>query len=211
MANSYKGCNWVPGLEDEQSAYRSELAGISGVLASLKIIVKKFKIDSGTIEIGLDGESALGQAEDDYFLKIHQSSFDIILDIRKRVKDLPINIKWRWIRGHAREKGFRTNWWHLMNEKMDALAKQFMAKQIENNKERYIVRLWYEKWAFYVNGKKLANINKNLIYEYLYGSDNLRYWQHHHDVPMNNPSFEVDWEPARLALNRLSIGTRRFF
>ena len=83
-----------------------------------------------------------------------------------------------------------------MNEKMDALAKQFMAKQIENNKERYTVRLWYEKWAFYVNGNKLANINKNLIYKYLYGSDTLRYWQHHHDVPMNSPSFEVEWEPA---------------
>ena len=62
-----------------------------------------------------------------------------------------------------------------------------------------------------MNGNKLANINENLIYKYLYGSETLRYWQHHHDVPMNNPSFEVDWEPARLALNRLSIGIRRFF
>ena len=121
--NSYKGCNWVPGLENKQSAYQSELAGISGVLASLKTIVKKFKIDSGSIEIGLDGKSFKDQAEEAYFLKMHQSSFDIILDIRRRVKDLPINIKWRWIRGHAREKGFRTNWWHLMNEKVDALAK----------------------------------------------------------------------------------------
>ena len=149
--NSYQGCNWVPGLENEQSAYRSELAGISGLLASLKIIVKKFKITSGSIEIGLDGESAKDQAEDDYFLKIQQSSFDVILDIRRRVKELPINIKWRWIKGHAREKGFRLNWWHLMNEKMDKLAKKFTKKQLDNNKERYTVRLWYEKWAFYVN------------------------------------------------------------
>ena len=209
--NSYQGCNWVPGLENEQSAYRSELAGISGLLASLKIIVKKFKITSGSIEIGLDGESAKDQAEDDYFLKIQQSSFDIILDIRRRVKELPINIKWRWIKGHAREKGFRLNWWHLMNEKMDTLAKKFMKKQIDNNKERYTVRLWYEKWAFYVNGNKLANVNKNAIYEYLYGVETLEYWQYHHDVPMNHPSHAVDWEPARLALNRLSMGIRRIF
>ena len=81
MATSYKGCNWVPGLKDEQSAYRSELAGISGLLASLKIIVKKFKIDSGTIEIGLDGESAFRQADDAYCLTIHPPSFDIILPV----------------------------------------------------------------------------------------------------------------------------------
>ena len=113
-------------------------AGISGILASIKIIVKKFKITSGSIEIVLDGESAKDQAEDDYFLKIHQSSFDIILDIRRRVKDLPINIKWRWIKGHAREKGFRVNWWHIMNEKMDTLAKKYyMEKQLNNNKQRY--------------------------------------------------------------------------
>ena len=98
-----------------------------------------------------------------------------------------------------------------MNEKMDELAKKFMTKQMENNKERYTVRLWYEKWAFYVNGNKLANVNKNAIYEYLYGVETLQYWEGHHDEPMNLPSNSVDWEPARIALNRLSIGLRRFF
>ena len=108
--NSLKGCNWVPGLKHEQSAYQSELAGINGLLSCIKIIVKKFGITNGSIEIGLDGESAKDQAEDDYFLKIQQPSFDIILDIRKRIKDLPIDIKWRWIRGHVREKGYKATW-----------------------------------------------------------------------------------------------------
>ena len=93
--NALKGCNWVPGLPHEQSPYRSELAGINGVLACLKIIVEKFNITEGSIEIGLDGEAAKDQVEDNNFLKILQPSFDILVDIRERIKDLPIDIKWR--------------------------------------------------------------------------------------------------------------------
>ena len=96
-----------------------------------------------------------------------------------------------------------------MNDEMDKLAKGYMKDQLNKNREHYTVRLWYEKWAFYVNGNKLSNINKNSIYEFLHGEKTLDYWRHHHDVPIN-PSHEVDWEPARLATSRLSIGIRRF-
>ena len=132
------------------------------------------------------------------------------MDIRKRIKDLPIAIKWRWIRGHAREKGYKTNWWTSMNEKMDKLAKDYMKDQLKNNREHCTRRLWYEKWALYVNGNKQPSINRNFIYDSLYGEKTLDYWRNHHDIPID-PSHEVDWEPARLAINRLSIGIRRFF
>ena len=85
-----------------------------------------------------------------------------------------------------------------MNEKMDKLAKAYMADQLDNNRENYTVRLWYEKWAFFVNGNKLSSINKNSIYEYLHGEKTLDYWRNHHDVPIL-PNHEVDWEQARLA------------
>ena len=208
--DAFKGCNWVPGLKHEQSAYRSELAGINGLLSSIKIIVKKFNIRSGSIEIGLDGESAKDQAEDDFFLKIHQPSFDIILDIRRRIKELPINIKWRHIKGHAKQKGLPQDWWTQMNDKMDTLAKAYMTDQLNKNREHYTVRLWHEKWAFYVFGNKLSCINKKSIYEFLHGEKTLNYWRTHHDIPIQ-PSHEVDWEPARLAIKRLPLGLRRFF
>ena len=126
------------------------------------------------------------------------------------MKDLPINIKWRWIKGHAREKGFWLTWWHLMNEKMDKLAKDYMQDQLDKNREHYSRRLWYEKWALYVNRNKQSSINCNFIYESLYGEQTLDYWRNHHDIPID-PSHKVDWEPARLAINCLSIGIRRFF
>ena len=66
------GSDFVPGLPDDQSAYCSELAGILGVLYSMEILVTRFFITSGTITIGLDGESALDEARSDWPLQIHQ-------------------------------------------------------------------------------------------------------------------------------------------
>ena len=65
------GTNWVPGSLTTQSAYGSELAGIIGVLSSVKLIIEKFNIQGGSITLVLDGESALKAARGDWRLQIH--------------------------------------------------------------------------------------------------------------------------------------------
>ena len=102
------GSNFVPGLPEDQSAYRSELAGILGVLYSVEILVTHFHTTSGSITIALDGESALDEARGDWPLQIHQPHFDLLQVIRVLVKRLPITVKWKWVRGHQREKGHGT-------------------------------------------------------------------------------------------------------
>ena len=57
------GSNYVTGSADDESAYRSELVGTIGVLATVAILVKQFHITSGAITIALDGESALDEAQ----------------------------------------------------------------------------------------------------------------------------------------------------
>jgi hypothetical protein len=59
IANRIISINAVPGAADEQSAYRSELAGVSGIMHTLKLLCKKFKITQGSVQIGLDGDQAL--------------------------------------------------------------------------------------------------------------------------------------------------------
>ena len=51
--------NTVPGPTDSQSAYRSELAGISGSLLIIQAICNMHHIQNGCITIGLDGQSAM--------------------------------------------------------------------------------------------------------------------------------------------------------
>ena len=51
--------NSVPGNCDEQSAYRSELAGVSGSLSILAAVCTIHDVQSGLVTIGLDGEQAM--------------------------------------------------------------------------------------------------------------------------------------------------------
>ena len=55
--------NWVTGTVIDQSAYRSELAGVCRILACLSIIVQQFDIETDGITIALDGESVINQSK----------------------------------------------------------------------------------------------------------------------------------------------------
>ena len=59
---SVLGTNVVLGNPSEQSSNRSELAGISGSLACILAISKKYDVTSGSITLALDGEQALLKA-----------------------------------------------------------------------------------------------------------------------------------------------------
>ena len=96
------GTNWVTGLEEEQSPYRLELAGMDGALSMVAVTIKFFNIEEGGFTIALDGESAMNTAiASAENLKIHQSCYDILQDIRNRLKLMPdgIEIKWRHVKG----------------------------------------------------------------------------------------------------------------
>ena len=92
LDHSFSGCNWCTGSKEEQSPYRSELAGIIGVLASLAVIIQRHNVNTGTIIIALDGESAMNQARKDAPLHAAQQSFDFFQEIRNRLKSLPLSI-----------------------------------------------------------------------------------------------------------------------
>ena len=49
--------NRVPGIADDHSACRAELAGVCGTITAITKIVQYYKITTGTARIGLDGQS----------------------------------------------------------------------------------------------------------------------------------------------------------
>ena len=49
----------VPGQEDEHDAYRSELAGLFGLVVAVKTLTELGDIKNGVVEVGCDGLSAL--------------------------------------------------------------------------------------------------------------------------------------------------------
>jgi hypothetical protein len=117
--------NSVPGKREEQSAYRSELAGVSGSLSLIAAVCTVHDIHTGSITIGLDGEQAMISAWEDWPLSPAQPDYDLLTDIRAKVRGLPIKVHWKWIKGHEDDGPSHDSLdeWAQANIYMDSLAK----------------------------------------------------------------------------------------
>jgi hypothetical protein len=90
--NSITGANQSPGEAEDQSSYRSELAGILGVLVMVQSLCTLYEIQEGAIEVALDNKSAAEQSAGDWLLRPRQRDYDMLLDIRSRLQELPIQV-----------------------------------------------------------------------------------------------------------------------
>jgi hypothetical protein len=84
-ACSILGLNVVPGHPDDQGAYRSELAGLFGIVLVVAHLCLWAGIGSGGIEIGCDGLSALNKAFDTRPLEPADPHFDMLSSLCKKI------------------------------------------------------------------------------------------------------------------------------
>jgi hypothetical protein len=119
--------NSVPGIREEQSAYRSELAGVSGSLSLIVAICMVHDIHTGLITIGLDGKQAMIAASEDWPLSPARPVYDLLTDIGAKVRGLPIKIHWKWIKGHQDDGPSHASLdeWAQANVYMDSMAKAY--------------------------------------------------------------------------------------
>ena len=206
--NMLTGRNLIPGSAEDQSAYRSELGGVTGVLAAVSVIVHYYDIKQGTLELALDGRSAKNESASTDFLLAGQSSFDILQDIHHRLDLLPITVKFRWVEGHQREKGKTLDWWGKQNDLVDDIAKKFL-KQNASTWQYKLTRLWYEKWTVLINRKKQTRLDHRNLYEALVEPIITDYWRTHHDIPITDPS-KIDWTASYTAVKGLPVHKQRF-
>ena len=94
------GVNVVPGNPTEQSSYWSELGGISGLIAVTSAVCDKYDITTWSIIFALDGKEALSKASSLWPLLSTDPDFDLLSDIRSKLRSLLIQVKWQCIEGH---------------------------------------------------------------------------------------------------------------
>ena len=212
------GANWTTGRKQEQCSHCSELGGIIAILIMLETIAHCYSITSGKVTIRCDNDTAVDQSADDGPIKVDQKSFDYLQEIRNRLKVLPIEVEFLWVKGH--KKGPK-NWWHKRNDFCDRKAKEFLSKCTRGPKKDWrkhdTPKLFYERWAVYVHGVKLARIDKEYLYAITFGSKAyddkgkslLEYWKDHHDMPVGKCDL-VDWELLRATRQSVSPGFNRW-
>ena len=66
----------------------------------LQIITTFFHINTGSVTIGLDCIPAMNRSQSTEPLRPNHPSFDLLQDISNRIKDLPLQLKWRHVESH---------------------------------------------------------------------------------------------------------------
>ncbi|HEY9817588.1 MAG TPA: hypothetical protein V6D20_17545 [Candidatus Obscuribacterales bacterium] len=203
--------NQVIGSQAQQSAYRSELAGIEGILVLLELIADHFHLTHGKITIGLDGESALQQAEGDWLLKPCQTDFDLLFDIRQRLKQCPIQCEFRWIKGHQDKHAAYEDLdnWAKLNVQCDDKAKLHSLACSNANLIKPNIRLRHEKWSVSLNGNKLSRLHIPEIYAQIY-KPALEYWEKKHGITPDLWALIDQQATIKRAMKRTPLGKQRW-
>ena len=170
--------NGVPGNSNEQSAYRSELAGVSGSLATIAAVCRIHDIQEGSITLGLDGRQALLAAAGDWPLNPERPDFDLITDIRRKITKLPITVKWKWVEGHQDDdKSTHLDEWAKANILVDNMAKAFWNSLNKAEHTPNPQRFGDEAWAIHYQGYKLNRMDKAALYHSIMEPTAKEYWR----------------------------------
>jgi hypothetical protein len=207
--NRIMGGNEIPGYSTEQSSYRAELGGIEGIIALVDCVVQVHSITSGSIRVGLDGEQAMLNAGGDWPLRPGQPDFDMLQDIRTKIKNSPLSWQFFWIESHQDKKGKSLDSWALLNIICDNTAKAFWNYVATTGEVPANHQFGNEGWSISTQGRKLSRIDKDKLYEYTFAPRASEYWSTKHNFPPRLFT-SINWDAIDKAICTLPFGKKRW-
>jgi hypothetical protein len=205
---SILGLNVVPGHPDDQSAYRSELAGLFGIVLVVNRLCSWAKIESGGIEVGCDGLSALEKAFDTWPLEPTDPHFDMLSSLHTQIAASPVTWKIRHIPSHQDlDPTAHLDFWALQNIQMDNLAKVFWMQYSHSHPVSYpLVDEGFQVW---LGDRKLSSHPTSVFFDHIHGSTILDWHVSHQRFPACYAR-HIDWDVCAAALAHLPTGRRRW-
>jgi hypothetical protein len=193
-----KGRAIAPGHPDDQSAYRSELTGLYGIVMTIRHLEKHFHL-TGDITVGCDGLSALTKASiQSDFINPNEPQFDLIMAIRHARQESSWSWNWKHVKGHqdVQHAFHELDEWSHWNIMMDSEAKAYWVASQGVEVHDTIVG---EPWQTFVNGKKITSSMRHALREACTSSPALLYWLHKKRFGAFTPN-EIDWDSFSAAM-----------
>ena len=205
----------TPGVQDSQSAYRSELIGILSAIMAVDWMCSSWGVLPVTvlIQFACDGKSALGNAFGDRHLLPSMKQFDLLSAIRGALRQTKV----RWLPQHV--DGHRDDsvsweeltWWEQRNVEADQLAKAYR-RQLEeqaNLPPALNARFFTESSALFINGIKQQALSKVRLMELVALPRLRKRWSDRQTITRNVEE-EVDWATVAKAMKGLRPGLQRW-
>jgi hypothetical protein len=168
MTGRIIGSNLPRGISLGQNSYRSELAGLYGMLIMLSALCSVHQLKSGKITNACGNISALNNSlEESRSQKNSDAEHDLIYAIKNRLASIPISYQIHHVKGHQDEVQPKADLdrWSLLIIEMGSLAKFLVDGWVENLGNQQIDR---EPWAIWSNAVKLKNDIDSKLYEILH-------------------------------------------
>ena len=154
-------------------------------MVTLTLLCQVYGITEGSLTFGLDNEQAMLSVTNPWDPGVKRPDFDLICDIRKKIRSLPITISGRWIESHqddVKDPDYSTmDHWTLLNIEMDHQAGEYM--QSHGSTPTPNQSFGNERVTVSVAGIKLSCFNKQALYTQLSG----------HYKPFNPTGPKKEW------------------
>ena len=200
--------NAILGVAESQSAHRSELGGISCILAIIEAICLLHQVCTGSVEIGLDGEQALNNASGSLPSVSSQSSFDLLTDTRTKLAKSSLTCTFAWVEGHQLEKCDTCDHRGSLDDLCDSLAKAFRRRQ-ERLPPPSAQRFEDEGWSLSTHGLKLECVDADRACDATCEEHSRKCWEHRHDIP-NVVMDNVNWDLLGNAMKKWPMGKHKW-
>jgi len=146
------GMSFTPSINSDQSAFWSELAGIYGIVLTLKYLMAEWESKDMAFLITCNGKSAVDNLNSTKPIHMSEAHYNLLSAIQNLRKALPMSSNLTHVNGHE-DMGTttvlpRTAW---MNIKMDTAAK----KKVDNTQTKS--GTWTipgKHWSCCVTGQK---------------------------------------------------------
>jgi hypothetical protein len=178
-------------------------------VTTVGLLCQTHSITSGAIEVGLDGERAMKVVSQDWEPSPTDPDFDLIYDIRAKIKKLPVVFSWRWIKGHQDDMGLlQLDKWARINIQMDHHAKMHWRHSHDTPVPNH--QFGSEQMSISFQGKKLSSFNRKELYTEIVGVHLKAYWKRKHDIPSDHLD-SIAWDTQNTAFKGLPLGKQRWF
>jgi hypothetical protein len=179
------GVNSISGEKEDQSSYRSEIGGVSGVIETVGILCERFAIKSGAIKVGLDGDQAMQNIFGKWPLYPRQADYDLLKDLRKKIQKSPIKWTGIWVEGHLDNhiQFEDLDRWSQLNVECDGPAKDYWNSCTES--EAWMPNKGFadEGWSVWIEGKKVTKVDKKIsVRLHVFSKHTKNYWAKKHHL-----------------------------
>ena len=207
----------VPGYASDQSAYRSEVAGLYGLVFVLERIVSVCRLSTGGVTIGCDGLNALTDSITiDKCTSCKKKHFDLISGIQGYLAQSILKYSPTHVKGHQdkQKKFYELDKLARLNVECDLYAKEFWTECTANGTApakavlEYTIPLGIS--PIYLHGTRVVKNLLRDLRESIEGGRIAAYWINKKKRFTAAGYFRVDWPAVKTAIESVPLRRRQW-